>query len=402
VVGSDNFFIRYGYSTLEMIKKLTIASLTIAGLFFFVLAKFVGSHMNATHPSALPVVSKAASEIHQDIFTSDLHADSLLWDRDLLNKSDWGHVDLPRMLSANIGLQVFSVVTKTPRFLNFERNDDTTDNITLLAIAQRWPIRTWHSRTERAVYQAKRLHRVSARSNGQFFIISSKDTLDRYLKARERGESITAGLLAIEGMHALDEDLANLSRLYSIGYRMMGMTHFFDNSFGSSAHGVDKGGLTRLGRRAVQQMEDHGIIIDLAHGSPQLIAEVLELAKKPVVVSHTGVKGTCDRTRNLDDEQLRLIARGGGIIGIAFFEEAVCDTTVSSIAAAIRYTADLIGIDHVALGSDFDGAVTTPFDIGGLVHLTHALLESGFTRSEISAIMGGNVVNLLRELLADT
>jgi membrane dipeptidase len=381
-----------------MVKKLAFLTIASVCLFFFV-PKFVGSHMNALHPRELPVVSEAGSKIHRKLFTADMHADSLLWERDLLKRSNYGHVDLPRMLAAKTGLQVFSVVTKTPRFLNFEHNDDSTDNITLLAIAQRWPIRTWRSRTERAVYQARRLHNLSARANGKFFVLTTKRSLEEYLQKRESGASITAGLLAIEGMHALDGELENLSRLYAIGYRMMGITHFFDNAFGGSAHGVVKGGLSRLGRNAVSEMERLGIIVDLAHGSPLLIAQVLEVATQPVVVSHTGVKGTCDRTRNLDDEQLTSIASNGGLVGIAFFSEAVCDVTVTSIAAAIRYTVDLIGINHVALGSDFDGAVTTPFDIGGLAHLTDALLKDGFTQAEIAAIMGGNLVALLRRSL---
>lgn len=382
-----------------MIRKLAIFALLIVCLFFFVAPKFIGARMNTVRGTGLARVTSVAAEIHEELFVADLHADSLLWERDLLVRSDVGHIDLPRMLSANIGLQVFSAVTKTPRFLNFERNDATTDNITLLAIAQRWPIKTWGSRTERAMYQARRLHHLSERSGSKLVVISTKSTLENYLLRRENGEKITAGLLAIEGMHALDGQLENLGRLHAIGYRMMGITHFFDNAFGGSAHGIAKGGLTSLGREAIKEMERRGVIVDLAHGSPRLIADVLKMATKPAVISHTGVKGTCDRTRNLDDEQLFSIARNGGLIGIAFFPEAVCGKTVASIAASIRYTVDLIGVDHVALGSDFDGAVATPFDVTGLAHLTDALLQDGFTRAEVAALMGGNLIQLLRRLL---
>jgi membrane dipeptidase len=146
-------------------------------------------------------------------------------------------------------------------------------------------------------------------------------------------------------------------------------------------------------------MERLGIVVDLAHASEQLITDVLAVATRAVVASHTGVKGTCDRTRNLSDEQVRSIASNGGLIGIAFFDEAVCGTEVDSIVIALRYTVNLVGVAHVALGSDFDGAVTTPFDVTGLPHLTVALLKSGSSRQEVEAITGKNIVRLLRQAL---
>jgi microsomal dipeptidase-like Zn-dependent dipeptidase len=118
-----------------------------------------------------------------------------------------------------------------------------------------------------------------------------------------------------------------------------------------------------------------------------------------VVVSHTGVKGTCDNTRNLSDEQLKGIARTGGVIGIGFWDTAVCGNDAKAIARAIRYTANVIGVDHVALGSDNDGAVTVPFDISGVVQITDALLEEGFSDEEIGKIMGRNALRLLIENL---
>jgi len=98
-----------------------------------------------------------------------------------------------------------------------------------------------------------------------------------------------------------------------------------------------------------------------------VISDVLEISTRPVVVSHTGVKGTCNNARNLSDEQLKGIAKTGGIIGIGYWETAVCGRDAKAIARAIRYTANVAGVDHVALGSDFDGAVTEPFDTTGLV-----------------------------------
>jgi microsomal dipeptidase-like Zn-dependent dipeptidase len=190
-------------------------------------------------------------------------------------------------------------------------------------------------------------------------------------------------------------DLENVDVLYDAGFRMMSPVHFFDNEVGGSAHGVRKGGLTVLGREVIRRMEQRGMIVDLAHASPRTIEDALALATRPVVVSHTGVRGTCDNTRNLSDGQLRAIARGGGVVGIGYWDTAVCGTDVHAIARAIRHAVVVAGIDHVALGSDFDGAVTVPFDASGLPLLTESLLEAGFSEEEASKVMGGNVLRLL-------
>ncbi len=179
----------------------------------------------------------------------------------------------------------------------------------------------------------------------------------------------------------------------------MAPTHFFDNEWGGSAHGTRKGGLTEEGRELIRRMEARGMIVDLAHASHATIDDVLAMTTRPVVVSHTGVRGTCDNTRNLGDEQLKRIAATGGVIGIGFWETATCGTDAAAIARAIRHAANVVGARHVALGSDFDGTVTTPFDATGVVTVTDALLASGFNEDEIALIMGGNVLRVLSETL---
>ena len=140
-------------------------------------------------------------------------------------------------------------------------------------------------------------------------------------------------------------------------------------------------------------------LVDLAHASAQTIDDVVAVATRPVVVSHTGVKGTCDNNRNLSDEQLRKIAATGGVIGIGYWDSATCGTDARAVARAVRHAANVVGVRAVALGSDFDGAVTEPFDTTGVVLVTDALLEEGFNEEEVAAIMGGNVFRLLAETL---
>jgi microsomal dipeptidase-like Zn-dependent dipeptidase len=151
-----------------------------------------------------------------------------------------------------------------------------------------------------------------------------------------------------------------------------------------------------MGRQVIARMEALHIIVDLAHVAPTAVTEVLALATRPVVVSHTGVAATCPGPRNLTDAQLRAIAANGGVVGIGYWDAAVCALGAASIVKAIRHAVTVAGIDHVALGSDFDGATATPFDPGALDEITQALLDDGFTPAQVAQVMGGNVVRLLQ------
>jgi microsomal dipeptidase-like Zn-dependent dipeptidase len=161
-------------------------------------------------------------------------------------------------------------------------------------------------------------------------------------------------------------------------------------------HGETKGGLTPLGRQAVARMEELGMIVDVAHCSRQCVAEVLAMARRPVVSSHGGVQATCKVNRNLTDEEIRGVARTGGVIGIGYWDGAVCGTDPRAAVRAMKHVRDLVGIAHVALGSDYDGATTMRFDTSGLAQLTQALLDEGFTAQEIRAVMGGNAIRVIR------
>ena len=383
----------------KILITLAVILLLALAAFFFIVPARVEKSRNKVLESPPYRASGRAVELHKKLVIADLHADSLLWGRDLLERGTRGHVDIPRLIEGNVALQAFTVVTRTPRSQNIESNDDSTDNITLLAIAQRWPFRTWSSLKERALYQAGRLHGFADRSGGKLVLIETNADLSSYLERRKREPDITAGFLGIEGAHALEGDLANIDALFEAGFRMMAPTHFFDNDIGGSAHGANKGGLTDKGREMIKRMDAKSMIVDLAHASQKTIDDVLAIATRPVLVSHTGVKGTCDNTRNLSDEHLKRIAATGGVIGIGFWETATCGTDARAIARAIRYTSNLIGVDHVGLGSDYDGAIAAPFDTTGLVEITEALIAEGFTDAEIEMIMGGNVVRVLLQLL---
>jgi microsomal dipeptidase-like Zn-dependent dipeptidase len=340
-------------------------------------------------------VSAAARERHAALLVADWHTDSLLWNRDLLTESSRGHVDFPRLARGNVAIQMFTAVTKTPRGQNYESNDAGSDNVTALAALQRWPLRTWSSLTERALYQASRLEDFARRAPDRVVVVRSAADLRRVLAARERGpERPVAALLGIEGAHALDGDLANLDRLDAAGFRMIGLQHFFDNRLGGSLHGRSRAGLTPFGREVVRALEARHIIVDVAHSSPQVVEDVLEMATRPVVASHTGLAAVCPSPRNIPDALMQRIAAAGGIVAIGYWD-AVCDTTPQGVVATLRAAIDLLGEDHVALGSDFDGGTWTTFDTSELSVLTQTMLDAGFTEGEIAKVMGENTRRFL-------
>lgn len=388
-----------------MFKKIRIGFIFLlaAGIliFFTVLPALVEKQKNTVTGIGLLPIENKTRQLHQKLVIADLHADSLLWGRDLSKRSNRGMVDFPRMREGNQALQVFSVVTKTPRGLNISRNKDDTDNITLLAIAQRWPWSTYTSLTERALYLAERLHKMSAQSDGQFEIITNRNQLESFLQRRKNKPELVAGLLALEGAQALEGSLENLQKISAAGYRMISPAHFFDTEVGGSAHGWHKGGLTEFGKQWVKQMDSACLIIDLSHASKKTFTEVLALTTRSVVVSHAGVKGTCSNNRNLSDAQIKKVADNGGLIGIGFWSIATCGDRPADIAKSIKHAVNVAGVEHVALGSDFDGAVALPFDVGDMIQVTQALKNAGFTDTEIEAIMGGNVIRFLSQSLGD-
>jgi microsomal dipeptidase-like Zn-dependent dipeptidase len=254
---------------------------------------------------------------------------------------------------------------------------------------------------ERALFQAERLHQLADDSQAGLVVIETKTDLRRYREARIEGRVEVAGILGVEGAHVLEGDLENLRRLFDAGVRIVAPTHFFDNAIGGSMHGVEKGGLSELGRAMIREMETRGMLLDLAHASSAVIEDALALSTRPVIVSHTGVRGTCDNNRNLSDAQIQAIAATGGVIGIGYWDTAVCGDDATAIARAIVYTAEQVGAEHVALGSDFDGAVPVPFDTTGLALIVDALLDRGMGESDIRRVMGENAARVFAEVLPD-
>ena len=373
----------------------TLIAATALGFFGFA-PGYVEGAMNQIDGKPLIVVSDEAKALHKTLNIVDLHSDTLMWNRDLNDSASRGHMDLPRLQEGNVALQLFSSVTKTPKNQNYDGNGADTDNITLLTIAQLQPVKTWSSLTERSLYHAQKRDAAVAGSNGAIKAVDTAGQMEALLVARQKDKRAVGAMLTIEGLQNLEGKAANLDRLYDAGFRMAGLTHFFDNELAGSMHGLKKGGLTPFGRDIVRRMEAKGMIIDIAHLSHKGVAEILAMATRPVVSSHGGVQATCNVNRNLTDDEVRGVAKTGGIIGIGYWDGALCDTSPRAAAKAMKHVRDLVGIQHVALGSDYDGATTVRFDTSQLVQVTQALMDEGFTAQEIRAVMGENALRVIR------
>ena len=389
----------YKRNIFKIIAFLVI--LVVIGFFVFFPAQ-LDKQTNLLHDSALPEISEQARTLHAQLFIGDWHSDTLLWKRDLMDKHDYGHMDVPRLQQGNVALQMFTTVTKSPDGINYETNSsDASDNITKLALVSLWPVNTWNSLAQRALFQASKALELADEYPQQVSLITSKSELSQFIMQREVNPQLLGMLLGTEGSHALDGDLSNIQRLYDSGFRMMSLQHFFDNKLGGSLHGESAAGLTAFGREALQKIQSLEIMLDVSHSSEQVVKDVLAISSQPLLVSHTGFYGHCASPRNIPDELMQQIAIKGGLIAVGYWDGAVCEPNVKEIAKAIKYGIELVGSEHIALGSDYDGATSVPFDTSELIYLTQALLDIGLSELQIKQVMGDNMLQYLKSHLPD-
>jgi microsomal dipeptidase-like Zn-dependent dipeptidase len=380
-------------------RLLLLVGLAVAAFLIFA-PGYVEKSRNTVAPHDPFDVSAEAQALHDTLIVGDWHADTLLWKRNPLKRANRGQVDIPRLIEGNVALQVFTAVTKSPAGQNYDENSaDAQDNITLLAIGQLWPVATWDSLYERALFQAARLHKAAADSDGQLRVITTRAEMEQLLADRAAGQNVTGGMLGVEGAHPLEGDFANLQGLQDAGYRVIGLQHFFDNELGGSLHGTGNKGLTDFGRKVVAAIEERNLVLDLAHSSPQVAKDVLAMTDMPIIVSHTGIHSNCPVKRNFEDALMRDIAATGGVVGIGYWADVTCDDSPLGVAKTIRAAVDVVGEDHVSLGSDFDGSVPTAFDTAEVAAITQALMVQGLSEPQIRKVMGGNMLRVLRERL---
>lgn len=345
------------------------------------------------------VYSDSAKKLSDKLFIADLHNDHFMFNRDILNKSNVGHTDVPRLLEGKVSFQTFSAATMLlSSWMNDPYSDsDGFDLFIPLSISQFYPPNAWFSPLNRAIHIRNRLYEASRESNGVLSVIESKNDLQRFASQNHSG--VISGVLSIEGLHALEGRIENVKVLYDLGYRMFGIAHFHDNLVGGSCSGRNQKGLTELGFDVVKAMNEKGIIIDLAHASRKVYSDVLKVTTSPVVVSHTGVQGINPIDRNMTDDEIKLVAQTNGVIGVGFWDAAIKEASVAGIVNTIDYIKNLVGVDFVGLGSDYDGSIRAPFDARGIPMIVDELIHRNYSEKDIYKIMGGNILRVYLQVL---
>lgn len=283
-----------------------------------------------------------------------------------------GNVDVPRMLEGGMGAQFFGLVA-------------------LPAIDHDWHA-TCHT-------QIDLLEQAAAASGGKLRL--ARTARDAEEAARE---GAIAGFLGLEGAHALQGRMARLDHFASRGVRYLGLLHFSANECGAPALGLgrdDGQGLTQFGRNVIERCEELRVVVDLAHINRKGFMQACEMAERPLFVTHTGVSGVHPLWRNIDDEQLREVARLGGAVGVIFCPRFLGRDGVEGVVEHILHIAKVAGEDTPALGSDWDGFIVPSRGLeeaNKLPSLTDALLAAGLSQTAVSKVLRGNAMRVLREV----
>jgi membrane dipeptidase len=386
-----------------MLKKLLLIAL-------FPIAAF-GQHYKKIHQKAIFVDS------HNDILTACIEK-NVRMDDNLKGKTQ---SDLARFKEAGVDVQIFSVWCdgnmKNPyQFAN--REMDSLD-----AVISRNPDKITLTRNSYELQDALKQHKLAA-------------------------------MFGVEGGHMIESDLTNLDNIYKRGARYMTLTWNNSNPWATSA--MDETlkkdslakthkGLTDFGKQVIKRMNEIGMMVDLSHVGEQTFWDVINTTTKPVIVSHSNAYALCPIFRNLKDDQIKAVAKNGGVIDLNFYsgfidstfkkkeaefimrhqkelEELIKGGTVKEYAlsvltskyfdevqaarppltallAHLDYIVQLAGVDHVGIGSDFDGITSSPRELDDVTNydlITKALIEKGYSKKDINKILGGNVLRVLK------
>jgi membrane dipeptidase len=295
--------------------------------------------------------------LHRDAIVVDLHSDVILdvasGKRDIAVRGTAGHVDLPRLREGGVDVQVFAM---------FVHLLDAFDRL--------------------------------ARSQPTLAPATSVEAIQRAVHLRR-----IAAVLSVENGSALDGDPANLGRLHARGVRILSLTWNQSNDLADGALEDAHGGLTPLGRRVLATMADLRMIVDVSHLSERAFWAVLDATRGPVMATHSDAAGLTPHRRNLTDDQLRALARRGSVVGVNYYPAFTGGSTIQHILAHLDYLVKIVGSDHVALGSDFDGFSQTIAgleDVSKLPALTAGLLARGYAPDDVRKILGGNALRVFQ------
>jgi membrane dipeptidase len=321
----------------------------------------------------LAAIPQRVLQLHRDAVVVDLHSDTLLvvggGARDVGTRSTVGHIDLPRLREGGVDVQVFAAFVH-PREASrgFARALELIDAFDRMVTAHRGMV--------------------------------GRATTVQQIESTVRAGRI-AGVLSIENGDALGGQVDNLAVLYRRGVRVMGLTWNASNALADGALDHRHGGLTPLGKAVVTRMQTLGIVIDVSHLSEQSFWDVLAASTGPVMATHSDAAAIVPHPRNLTDAQLRALAARGGVVGVNFYPAHSGGASIEHILRQIDYMVKIMGVDHVALGSDFDGftqSVRGLEDAAKMPTLTAGLAARGYTPDQIKKILGGNALRVFKQV----
>ena len=322
-------------------------------------------------------MTNAFLSLHFDALVIDGHCDSI---GDQLERKRWlgdraheGHVDLPRLREGGVDVQFFACYVPTP----YQR----------------------HGATTHALERLDQLHLLAERLPDRFVLARSVDDI---LRAKAAGK--VAGIAGLEGAEALDASIGVLRQFYRLGLRNLGLAWNHRNAACDGvAESRTNGGLTEFGVKVVEECNRLGVMIDVSHLSPAGVADVLAVSQQPIIASHSNARALCDHPRNLTDAQMEAIAARGGVIGVTFVDSFLNranpqEASLDDIIANIEYMLGVVGPDHVALGSDFDGWTMAQEikDATCYPLITQKLVERGHAPKVIRQILGENLLRVMR------
>lgn len=325
-----------------------------------------------------------AKELHRNIITVDSHCDTPMLFADgyrLDERSNKALVDLHKMSEG--GLDVVTMVA-------YLKQGDRDAESLLAATAKADAL----------------LEGINVRVSACRGSVSLATTPDELVQCKRQGKRVV--MCGIENGYAIGREIANIERYRREGVVYMTLCHNGDNDICDSARGSgEHGGLSLFGRKVVKEMNRVGMMIDLSHAAESTFYDVLSDSVAPVVCSHSSCRALCNHPRNLTDEQMRALAAKGGVMQVTMYKGFLVeegDATLDDFMRHLEHAISVAGIDHVGIGTDFDGdgTIIGCADASQLRNVTRELLRRGYSDEDIAKIWGGNWLRVMGEIQAFT
>jgi membrane dipeptidase len=301
-----------------------------------------------------------------------------MWDdrssNSLGEKTSLGHVDFPRLKEGGVDCQVFAISSERSR-------------------TPAYPLRT-------ALEMVARFNKECRQNSDLVIQVKNYQEIQ---EANEQGK--IAAMLSIEGADVIEGKVELLEIFYDLGVRIVGLVHSLRNQL---ADGVTDrrtgGGLSQLGIQALEELEKLGMIVDVSHINDEGFWDVIEQVNKPIMASHSNARNVCDHPRNMTDEMIEALAETGGVMGMNFAPSFIHPdiATLGGLVDHIDYIVDLVGPDHIGLGSDFDGIPYTPIgleDVTRMPSITEELVKREYSVEDIKKILGENHLRVFEQVI---